>query len=227
MNMGTETSPSFGNTYNPANTDIDLFGLDPYPVQKQFSGANYNIIATTVTAAEAWGIKLSQIVPVYQAFGDGTTWVMPTASQEQQILAAWAPLVPQPAFDYAYSWGVQNNDTALVGSSSLQTVFAAHNAAQVSLPAAPSNLTASAASMSEIDFSGKNNDSNPTSFKIEGSTDDATFTQIDSVGGSVTSYNNPGLPAGTQYYYRVRASDAAGDSAYSSVANATTATGLP
>src|SRR5207302_1280635 len=217
MNMGTETNPSFANTYNSANTGIDLFGLDPYPVQKQFNGANYNIIAATVTAAEAWGIKLSQIVPVYQAFGDGTTWVMPTASQEQQILATWAPLVPQPAFDYAYSWGVQNNDTALVGSSSLQAVFAAHNAAQVSLPAAPSNLTASAVSTSEIDLAWTNNAGSASGFVVNRSTDGVNFSQL-AVLGNVTSFKDTGLSAGSKCYYEVAATNAAGSSAFSNVA---------
>src|SRR5262249_49566116 len=123
-------------------TDIDLFGLDPYPVQPQYNGANYSIIATAVQAAEASGIPLSQIVPEYQAFGGGgySNWILPTASQAQQMLAIWGSLVPQPAFDYAYSWGIQQNDSALVNSPSLQSVFAAHNAAQASVSAAPNSI---------------------------------------------------------------------------------------
>jgi hypothetical protein len=148
MNMGTDTSPTYMNTYNSANTDIDLFGLDPYPVQTQFSSypgsADYNIIPAAVSAAEAWGITQSQIVPVYQAFGGGgySDWILPTASQEQQILATWAPLVPTPVFDYAYSWGIQNNDSALVNSPDLQSVFAAHNATQTTPLTAATNATA-------------------------------------------------------------------------------------
>jgi hypothetical protein len=130
MNMGTDTNPTYQNTYNSANTDIDLFGLDPYPVQTQFGGANYSIIGAAVSAAEAWGITQSQIVPVFQTFGGGgySNWILPTASQEQQILSTWAGLIPNPAFDYAYSWGIQNSDSALVNSPDLQSVLAAHNA---------------------------------------------------------------------------------------------------
>src|ERR1039458_6680331 len=44
MNLGTPTSPTYANTYNPSNTHIDLFGLDPYPVRPQFTGGvNYNV----------------------------------------------------------------------------------------------------------------------------------------------------------------------------------------
>jgi hypothetical protein len=130
MNLGDDTNPTYQNSYNTANTDIDYFGLDPYPVQTQFNGADYNIIPAAVSAAEAWGITLNQIIPVYQAFGGGgySSWILPTASQAQQILATWASVVPNPAFDYTYSWGIQNNDSALVNTPALQSVFAAHNA---------------------------------------------------------------------------------------------------
>jgi hypothetical protein len=116
MNLGTPTDPSFVDPrtgdgyYTPANTDIDLFGLDPYPIRPQFSGgADYDVIPAYVSAAERSGIPLSRIVPVYQAFGGGgyASWTLPTASQEQQILAAWGAVVPQPAFDFAYSWGIR------------------------------------------------------------------------------------------------------------------------
>ena len=102
------------------------------PVQPQFSGGvNYSIIPASVKAAEAWGIPQGQIVPVYQAFGGRgyAAWTLPTASQEQQILATWGEVVPQPAFDYAYSWGTQADDSALVNTPALQSVFAAHNSA--------------------------------------------------------------------------------------------------
>jgi hypothetical protein len=131
QNFGTPTSPSYVNTYNPGNTDIDLFGLDPYPVRPQFpGGVDYSVIPDAVTAAEAAGIPLAKIVPVYQAFGGGgySSWTLPTASQEQQILATWASVVPTPVFDYAYSWGSQDGDSSLSGSPELQQVFAEHNA---------------------------------------------------------------------------------------------------
>jgi hypothetical protein len=152
-NMGTPTNPSYLNTYNPANTDIDLFGLDPYPVRPQFTGGvDYSVIPDAVSAAEAAGISLNQIVPVYQAFGGGgySSWTMPTASQEQQILSTWASVVPTPVFDYAYSWGVQDGDSALGGSPALQQVFAAHNA-DTSITTAPVLPSALASSVEVIE----------------------------------------------------------------------------
>jgi hypothetical protein len=43
-------------------------------------------------------------------------------------MSTWRGLIARPAFDYAYSWGVQSGDTALSDApASLQQVFAANN----------------------------------------------------------------------------------------------------
>ena len=124
QNMSADTSPTF--IYSPANTSIDLFGLDPYPSNINVPN-NYdlNIIPAAVSAAETAGVPLADIVPVYQTFGGGgyASWIVPTPAQEQQILSTWGASVPSPAFDYAYSWGVQSSDTALSTDPGLQTVF--------------------------------------------------------------------------------------------------------
>ena len=48
------------------------------------------------------------------------------------------------------------------------------------------------------------------------------FTQIASVGANVRTYGSTGLGGGTRYWYRVRAYNTAGNSAYSNEASATT-----
>lgn len=69
MDMGSFDAPGFMNTFNPANTGIDFFGLDPYPVRgKAF---DLDFIDRTVEAAVAAGIPIDRIVPVFQAFGGG------------------------------------------------------------------------------------------------------------------------------------------------------------
>ena len=97
-------------------------------------------------------------------------------------------------------------------------------------PAAPSGLTATAASSSQINLSWTNNANNQTGFKIDQATS-SDFTQgltTVTVGAGVTTYSATGLSAGTTYYYRVRATNTVGDSANTSTASATTtATGAP
>ncbi|UCI07410.1 calcium-binding protein [Mesorhizobium sp. B1-1-8] len=139
MNMGSSTNPDFSNTYNPASTGIDYYGLDPYPVRTGTTTVDYNMIDRAVAAAVKSGIPADKIIPVYQAFGGGG-WatdtggkhVMPNASEMQTMMDHWAKLVPSPAFDYAYAWGSQNGDTALENSPELQAVFRQHNAGSTS-----------------------------------------------------------------------------------------------
>jgi hypothetical protein len=134
MNMGSSESPTFANTYSRANTNIDLFGIDPYPCRTELNGCDYSMITKYVAAVKSSGIPACAIVPVYQAFGGGAWrddgggfYAIPTRGQEQQILLTWGQLLPNPVFDYAYSWGTQNSDTALAGSPDLQAVFSLHN----------------------------------------------------------------------------------------------------
>src|SRR6185369_8688950 len=93
-------------------------------------------------------------------------------------------------------------------------------------PAAPSGLTATAVSSSQINLAWTDNANNETGFKIERKTGaGGTYAQIATVGANVTTYNNSGLAASTTYYYRVRATNSIGDSAFSNEANATTQSG--
>jgi hypothetical protein len=97
-------------------------------------------------------------------------------------------------------------------------------AAAPALPNAPTNLTATAVSKSQINLSWTDNATNEDGFKIErckGSTC-TNYTQIATVGANVTSYSNTGLARRTTYCYRVRAYNASGNSGYSNVASATT-----
>jgi hypothetical protein len=89
-------------------------------------------------------------------------------------------------------------------------------------PLPPTNLTATAVSSSQINLSWTDNSNSETGFKVERSTDGTTFTQIATVAANVTTYVNTGLPALTRYYYRVRAYNAGGNSAYSNIAPART-----
>jgi hypothetical protein len=91
------------------------------------------------------------------------------------------------------------------------------------LPAAPSSLSATAASSIRIDLSWTDNSNGETGYKIErkiGAT--GTYSQVGTVGANVISYSNTGLAASTTYNYRVMAYNVTGDSAQSNEANATT-----
>lgn len=141
MNFGSESNPTYAGEYTPLNSGLDVIALDPYPCRTELSGCDYTMITKAVAAAEAAGVPLSAIAPVYQTFGGGNYpddgggfYLLPTAAQETQILNTWASVVPNPPMDYAYSWGAQNGDTAMQQSPALQQIFAAHNAGTSASP---------------------------------------------------------------------------------------------
>jgi len=93
-------------------------------------------------------------------------------------------------------------------------------------PNAPSGLTATAVSQHQINLAWADNSTNESGFKIERSPfSPGSWVQIATVGPNVTTYPDTGLASGTTYYYRVKAYNAAGDSAYSNEAHATTFAG--
>jgi hypothetical protein len=91
------------------------------------------------------------------------------------------------------------------------------------IPKAPSNLRATAAGTSQINLAWTDNSTNEIGFRIQRSLDGVHFTEIRVVGVNVTTYADTGLTAATRYYYRVRAYNGSGASAFSNTANATTA----
>jgi fibronectin type 3 domain-containing protein len=83
-------------------------------------------------------------------------------------------------------------------------------------------LVASAVSSTEIDLTWTDNSNNETGFGIQRSTDNKTFALLTNVGANVTFYPDATVGAATKYYYKVTATNSAGHSAFSNVANATT-----
>ncbi len=95
-------------------------------------------------------------------------------------------------------------------------------------PTAPTGLSASAVSTSQIDLSWTDNSTDETAFHIERSpSGSGSWTEIATVGANTTAYSDTGLPASTGYDYRVRANGPGGYSAYSDTASATTHDLLP
>jgi subtilisin family serine protease len=100
-------------------------------------------------------------------------------------------------------------------------------------PVAPSGLTLQVVSSSQINLSWVDASSNESGFRIErcvgpvATCSGGSFVQIAEVGPNVTGYSNTSLAPETAYTYRVRAYNAAGNSAFSTPAGATTLAAPP
>jgi len=114
------------------------------------------------------------------------------------------------------------------GSTAVQNILTwDYSPTATTVPAAPSNLTGTVVSGSEIDISWTNNANNATSILIDRSTDGTNFSQIASVSATVSTYHDTSLSPGITYYYEVEASNAAGNSGFSNVFHAATETPPP
>lgn len=92
------------------------------------------------------------------------------------------------------------------------------------VPAAPTNLSATAVSASQINLQWLDKSNNETGFRLQRRTATGTFADITTAASanSTAFSNTAGLSAGTTYFYRIRAFNGTGDSAYSGEASATT-----
>ncbi len=94
-------------------------------------------------------------------------------------------------------------------------------------PSAPTNLAALSASSTQVNLTWTDASSNETGFQVERSlTSGSGFSLIATLTPNTTSYSDVGLVANTTYYYRVRAINDGGSSAYTTVVSTTTQSGV-
>ena len=92
------------------------------------------------------------------------------------------------------------------------------------MPNAPTNLSGEAVTANFIRLTWTDNSNNESGFKIERCTglNCTFFGEIAQTGPDAQAFNNSGVNRNTWYSYRVRAFNAAGNSAYSNVVSVLT-----
>ena len=148
------------------------------------------------------------------------------AFQEVQNLPAGttAVRITGLAASTAYSFRVRaiNGVGPSAYSNTASATTSAATTGGTGAPTAPSNLVAQAYSTTEIQLTWKDNSTNEDSFLIEKSTNGVTYTQFNMRSTNTTSFRVVGLTPGTTYWFRVRAKNTSGTSAYTNPASATT-----
>src|SRR5439155_13693111 len=93
----------------------------------------------------------------------------------------------------------------------------------VSPPAAPSTLVATPASSTQVNLTWADNSNNENNFILERKAGaGGTYQLLATPAANATTYQDLTAQASTQYFYRIRATNSAGDSANSNEASATT-----
>lgn len=108
----------------------------------------------------------------------------------------------------------------------LETLMAAKESPGLflAIPAAPSNLTATATSSTTIRLNWTDNSNDENEFRVEQKSG-ASFVDIGAAGANSTQINVSGFSAGQTGTFRIRARNASGNSPYSNEASATTSGG--
>ena len=151
-------------------------------------------------------------------------------------------LGPQPSFSWSVMSGIGtiNSSGAYIAPSSgtgSATVGAVSNAltgmasvtvTAVSIPATPTNLTASAISKNQVNLSWTESSSSVSGFNIQRSSNGGkSWTQIAQVAGTVTTYVDTTVSKGKTYLYKLNAFNSAGSSAWTTPVTVTTPVQAP
>ena len=104
------------------------------------------------------------------------------------------------------------------------SAFSATATATTILPAAPSSLSATTISASQINLQWTDNSTTETSYEVQRcvAASCSSFTTLATLSANVTTYQNTGLAVNESFTYRVRAVNAAGGSAFTTTATANT-----
>lgn len=177
-----------------------------------------NLTATPLSATSVrldWPDTSSyeQGFKVERSADGGATWTQFSTTAANATTATANSLAPSTVYAFrvrAYQGLINGDYSATVSARTLDA------------PPAPVNLAAAPVSTTSIALTWTNTAPSQTYVKIERSSDGVTFSQVSLVSGSATSWTNNGLQAGTQYFFRVRATAGALDGAYSDVVTGAT-----
>jgi hypothetical protein len=134
-----------------------------------------------------------------------------------------------PAIGTTYYYWVSAHNGAGESAKTAASQNATGGVTTLNVPAAPTSLTATATSTTQIDLAWTDNATNETGYTVErrSPAGSGSYSTVTTLSAGATSYSNTGLTESTQYEYRVYATNAAGNSANSNAASKFTIPATP
>ncbi|MBI4637939.1 MAG: SBBP repeat-containing protein [Candidatus Rokubacteria bacterium] len=195
----------------------------------------YTATLTNLGPDDATSVTLSDVLPSAVTFfsvtaSQGSCSADGTISCSLGTLAASATatvtLVVRPTTDGAISNAVSVAAAETDPTSANNTAATTTTAVQPSPPAAPTGLTATQASPSQVNLAWSHTGSDETGFEIQRDTDQSgIFAVVGTVGADVLAFQDTGVQLNRTYTYQVKALGAAGGSAFSPTATVTVRAG--
>jgi PKD repeat protein len=145
------------------------------------------------------------------------------ASEDAANEQSW--ILPDGTVDTVYI-RVEDTDRTM-GNRTKDTVFIDHlyiraDSGAGDPPVAPTALNAAAAGPYQANLAWTDNADDESGFRVERSEDGSNFAEVGTTAANDPAFSDTNLLAGTEYWYRVRAWNPSGDSAWSNVSSVTT-----
>ncbi|HEX2860296.1 MAG TPA: endo-1,4-beta-xylanase [Lacunisphaera sp.] len=206
---------------------IDGIGIQAHAFN--LDGMTAAQMTTCLDAYAATGLDLYITELDIRGTGSTHTESAQAAKYQELFPVMWA----HPAVKGVTLWGYVSGQTWLAdtgilnsdGSERAAMTWLKAYLSDPTAPAAPSNLTATVSSSSQINLAWTDNATTETAYKVERATSSSgPWTEIaGTLAANSTTYAATGLSASTTYYFRVRAgAGATSNSPFSATASATT-----
>ncbi|HTL30974.1 MAG TPA: fibronectin type III domain-containing protein [Tepidisphaeraceae bacterium] len=160
---------------------------------------------------------------VYKISAEGSTVVSGTPTSTNHWIEGTKTVTVSDGKLSIATAGGSNNKIDFIDITQSSTSTTSTSSGTLTIPpAAPTSLALSSPSSTSIKLTWNDNSTRETGYKIYRSTDGSSFSQVATVGASVTSYTNSGLTSGKKYYFKVCAYNSYGNSSYTNTASLTT-----
>jgi hypothetical protein len=223
---GAPTPTFSANGTNAAKSNTATFyKAGSYTFQVTLTDPNGLTATSSVAVTVAHTVKSVTVSPGNVSVPNGNNQPFSATALDQFGM----PLTPQPSLTWSVTNGLgtvnsSGTYTAPTSGTGVATVFtncgSAGGSASVtvtaaSVPAVPTNVSATALSQNQVTISWTEASSSVTGFYVERSSNGGKSWTVVQVPGTVTSYRDTSLGRGKTYQYRIAAFNSLGTSAWS------------